>query len=156
MEPNSVMLFAGQGPLINDVKEKVHNLSLDGSVRFLGQRNDVNELYQAFDVFVLPSLYEGLPVVGVEAQASGLLCVLSDDMTKETKIIDSTIFISLDKSPKYWATKIIQKNKNFVRKDVKDEITANNFNIKSEVERLLTKYLELNNIDERVFDNECL
>lgn len=73
-EKNSILLLAGQGPLQEEIKNKVRELGLDDSVRFLGQRNDANELYQAFDVFLLPSLYEGLPVVGVEAQASGLLC----------------------------------------------------------------------------------
>ena len=72
-EKNSILLLAGQGPLQEEIKNKVRELGLDDSVRFLGQRNDANELYQAFDVFLLPSLYEGLPVVGVEAQASGLL-----------------------------------------------------------------------------------
>lgn len=84
-EKNSILLLAGQGPLQEEIKNKVRELGLDDSVRFLGQRNDANELYQAFDVFLLPSLYEGLPVVGVEAQASGLLCFFSDDMTKETR-----------------------------------------------------------------------
>ena len=90
-EKNSILLLAGQGPLQEEIKNKVRELGLDDSVRFLGQRNDANELYQVFDVFLLPSLYEGLPVVGVEAQASGLLCFLSDDMTKETKVLDSTV-----------------------------------------------------------------
>lgn len=94
-EKNSILLLAGQGPLQEEIKNKVRELGLDDSVRFLGQRNDANELYQVFDVFLLPSLYEGLPVVGVEAQASGLLCFLSDDMTKETKVLDSTVFMSL-------------------------------------------------------------
>lgn len=94
-EKNSILLLAGQGPLQEEIKNKVRELGLDDSVGFLGQRNDANELYQAFDVFLLPSLYEGLPVVGVEAQASGLLCFFSDDMTKETKVLDSTVFMSL-------------------------------------------------------------
>lgn len=64
-EKNSILLLAGQGPLQEEIKNKVRELGLDDSVRFLGQRNDANELYQAFDVFLLPSLYEGLPVVGV-------------------------------------------------------------------------------------------
>lgn len=62
-EKNSILLLAGQGPLQEEIKNKVRELGLDDSVRFLGQRNDANELYQAFDVFLLPSLYEGLPVV---------------------------------------------------------------------------------------------
>lgn len=66
-EKNSILLLAGQGPLQEEIKNKVRELGLNDSVRFLGQRNDANELYQVFDVFLLPSLYEGLPVVGVEA-----------------------------------------------------------------------------------------
>ena len=69
---NSLLLLVGQGPLKEEIENKVKELKLNDSVRFLGQRNDANELYQAFDVFCLPSLYEGLPVVGVEAQATGL------------------------------------------------------------------------------------
>lgn len=101
-EKNSILLLAGQGPLQEEIKNKVRELGLDDSVRFLGQRNDANELYQVFDVFLLPSLYEGLPVVGVEAQASGLLCFLSDDMTKETKVLDSTVFMSLSNTAEEW------------------------------------------------------
>ena len=72
-------------------------------VLFMGNRNDVNRLYQAMDVFVLPSRYEGLPVVGVEAQAEGLPCILSDKMTQETKITENVVFISLDEGPRNWA-----------------------------------------------------
>ena len=75
----SILLLAGQGPLVEGIKEKVDKLGLIDNVLFLGQRNDASELYQAFDVFLLPSLYEGLPVVGVEAQAAGNLCYLSND-----------------------------------------------------------------------------
>ena len=60
---NSVLLLVGQGPLMHEIKEKVKKLGLENYVLFLGQRNDTNELYQAMDLFVLPSLYEGLPVV---------------------------------------------------------------------------------------------
>ena len=107
-EKNSILLLAGQGPLQEEIKNKVRELGLDDSVRFLGQRNDANELYQVFDVFLLPSLYEGLPVVGVEAQASGLLCFLSDDMTKETKVLDSTVFMSLSNTAEEWTDEILK------------------------------------------------
>lgn len=106
-EKNSILLLAGQGPLQEEIKNKVRELGLDDSVGFLGQRNDANELYQAFDVFLLPSLYEGLPVVGVEAQASGLLCFFSDDMTKETKVLDSTAFMSLSNTAEEWTGEIL-------------------------------------------------
>ena len=106
---NSILLLVGQGPLMQEMKEKAKNLGLENSVKFLGQRNDINELYQVFDVFCLPSLYEGLPVVGIEAQATGLLCVLSDDMTKETKVLNETEFLSLKQSASVWAKIILNK-----------------------------------------------
>lgn len=142
---NSVLLLAGQGPLMDDVKDKVKELNLEDSVKFLGQRNDANELYQAFDVFLLPSLYEGLPVVGVEAQASGLLCYLSDDMTKETKVLDITKFMSLNNTPKEWANNILDDVKKYKRIDTSKEMTAKNFNIKEEAKKLEEYYLNIYN-----------
>ena len=121
-EKNSILLLAGQGPLMEEIKKKVKELNLENNVMFLGQRNDANELYQAFDVFLLPSLYEGLPVVGVEAQASGVLCLFSNDMTKETKVLDSTIFIGLEKSSNEWANTLLNLLKNYNRKDTRKEI----------------------------------
>ena len=142
---NSILLLAGQGPLMEDIKNKVKELNLDDNVKFLGQRNDANELYQAFDVFLLPSLYEGLPVVGVEAQAAGLLCYLSDDMTKETKVLDITKFMSLNNPPKEWADNILDDVKKYKRIDTSKEMTAKNFNIKEEAKKLEEYYLNLYN-----------
>ena len=142
---NSILLLAGQGPLMEDIKNKVKELNLDDNVKFLGQRSDANELYQAFDVFLLPSLYEGLPVVGVEAQAAGLLCYLSDDMTKETKVLDITKFMSLNNTPKEWADNILDDVKKYKRIDTSKEMTAKNFNIKEEAKKLEEYYLNLYN-----------
>ena len=137
---NSILLLVGQGPLMEEMKEKVKTLGIEDSVKFLGQRNDVNELYQAFDVFCLPSLYEGLPVVGVEAQATGLLCIFSDDMTKETKVLDTTEFLSLNQSVEEWANDIVKKQSKYKRKDVKNIIADNNFDIIFESKKLENKY----------------
>lgn len=138
---NSILLLAGQGPLMNEIKDKVKTLGLENNVMFLGQRNDINELYQVFDVFCLPSLYEGLPVVGVEAQATGLLCVFSDDMTKETKVIESTKFLSLDLNAKEWFSILLKKLDNFKRKDTKEEIRKNGFDIHKECKMMEKYYL---------------
>ena len=138
---NSILLLAGQGPLMEEMKEKVKILGIEDSVKFLGQRNDINELYQAFDVFCLPSLYEGLPVVGVEAQATGLLCIFSDDMTKEIKVLDTTEFLSLKQSAEEWTYTILKKSKSFKRKDTQKEITDKNFNIKNEIKKLEREYM---------------
>ncbi len=142
---NSILLLVGQGPLMEEIKNKVKELKLNDSVRFLGQRNDVNELYQAFDVFCLPSLYEGLPVVGVEAQASGLLCILSNAMTKETKVLDITKFMSLNNTPRKWADSILDDVKRYKRIDTSKEMTSKNFNIKEEAKKLEKYYLNLYN-----------
>lgn len=140
---NSILLLAGQGPLIEEIKMKVEILGLEKCVKFLGQRNDINELYQAFDVFCLPSLYEGLPVVGVEAQATGLLCILSDDMTKETKVLETTEFLSLSLEAKKWSDTVLKKFKTFERKNNIAEISEKNFNINNESGKLVHKYYEL-------------
>ena len=133
---NAILLLVGQGPLVDEIKEKVKDLGLKNNVKFLGQRKDANELYQAMDIFCLPSLYEGLPVVGVEAQANGLLCILSDEMTKETKILKSTKFLSINESPKTWADVIFKEYKGFKRKDVLNEIKENGFDITTEAKKL--------------------
>lgn len=140
---NTILLLAGDGPLKEEIQNKVKKIGLEKNVQFLGQRNDANELYQAMDAFVLPSLYEGLPVVGVEAQAAGLPCFLSTDMTKETKVLDSTQFISLTHDTKYWADKILKEVKTFERKDSSREITDNNFNIKKEIRKIEKQYQQL-------------
>ena len=140
---NAFLLLAGQGPLQDEIKNKVNELGLNDKVKFLGQVNDAYKLYQAFDIFLLPSLYEGLPVVGIEAQATGLLCELSSDMTKETKVLDTTRFISLERTPEEWAKTILEDYSKFKRHDTTEEITKNNFNIKKEASKLEDKYDEL-------------
>lgn len=142
---SAILLLAGQGPLQEELKNKVYELGLASKVKFLGQINDTYKLYQALDIFVLPSLYEGLPVVGVEAQATGLLCELSNDITKETKVLNTTRFISLNISVEEWAKIILDDYSKFKRHDTTSEITKNNFNIKTETKKLEEKYEKLLN-----------
>ena len=139
----SILLLAGDGPLLEDIKEKVNKLNLSDSVRFLGIRNDINELMKGTDIFLLPSLYEGLPVVGVEAQAAGVLCILSKNITKEIKIIETTKFIDISDSSKEIAEFILDEYKNFKRIDTKQEIIKAKFEIKTETKKLQNEYIEL-------------
>lgn len=145
---NSVLLLAGQGPLQEEIKNKINELNLNNKVKFLGQIDDTYRLYQAIDIFVLPSLYEGLPVVGVEAQATGNLCIFSNDMTKETKILESTVFLSLSQSAEEWAKIIIEKQKSYKKQNTTEEITENNFNIKIESKKIAEYYLNSMNSKE--------
>ena len=92
---NAKLVLVGQGPLEEEIKEKVKSLNLEKDVVFLGQRNDTNKLYSVFDVFCLPSLYEGLPVVGVEAQTNGVYCVFSEYITKEIMISDDAEYVEI-------------------------------------------------------------
>lgn len=140
---NSILLLVGQGPLKDTITEKVNQLGLSDYVLFLGQRNDTNKLYQAMDVFVLPSLYEGLPVVGIEAQASGLLCLLSDEMTKETKVLGTTKFKSINKPALDWANDILNNYKEYSRENQKENMTKNGFDIEVEGKKLEEEYIRL-------------
>jgi glycosyltransferase EpsF len=139
--PNSVLILVGIGELTDAIKAKVSELGLKDCVKFLGVRTDVDKLYQAMDVFVLPSHYEGLPVVGVEAQASGLPCVFSDAMTAETKMTETTQMFSLSLSAKDWASKVI-KAAGTPRRDTSSEIRKAGFDIANEGKKLEEFYLK--------------
>ena len=142
---DSKLILIGQGNLKENIIEKIKYLGLQDYIIFTGQTTNVSDYYNAMDIFVLPSLYEGLPVVGIEAQANGLLCEFSTDMTKETKVLNTTKFISLKETAKKWAKIILEDYKNFKRKDTFDEMTQNNFNIIEEAKKLEKYYINLNN-----------
>ena len=142
---DSKLILIGQGNLKENIIEKIKYLGLQDYVIFTGQTTNVSDYYNAMDIFVLPSLYEGLPVVGIEAQANGLLCEFSTDMTKETKVLNTTKFISLKETAKKWAEIILEDYKNFKRKNSFEEMTQNNFNIIEEAKKLEKYYINLNN-----------
>lgn len=139
INPNAVLILAGEGELQEDIKKKVKSLGLEESVKFLGVRNDVHRLYQAMDVFVLPSRYEGLPVVGVEAQAAGLPCVFSTAMTKETKMLDSTVMLSLSGYASEWAGAVLNYT-DFKRIDMSEQIRDKGFDIVKESNKFINYY----------------
>jgi glycosyltransferase involved in cell wall biosynthesis len=114
----SVLLLAGTGIELDEIKNLVRKKGLEGAVRFLGWRSDTNRLYQAMDMFLLPSRFEGLPIVGVEAQYTKLPCVFSDAITREANIQDHCYFFSLSETPEKWADFILE-HKNCSRDDVK-------------------------------------
>ena len=144
-EKDAVLIFVGEGELEENIKNKVQLLNISDKVKFLGVRANVNEILQAMDAFLLPSLYEGFPVVGIEAQASGLLCFFSDNVTHLSKMLDTTTFISLETKASDWAEIIINKLKDYKRKDCYNEIRNNSFEIHNEAKKLEEMYLELLN-----------
>ncbi|MDD6478707.1 MAG: glycosyltransferase family 1 protein [Oscillospiraceae bacterium] len=116
-EKNAVLLLVGNGEKEDLIKRQVSELGISEQVLFLANRSDVNELYGAMDVFVLPSHFEGIPVVGIEAQFSGLACVFSDKVPNEVAFTDNCSFVSLDASAGSWAEQILSF-KNFERASI--------------------------------------
>ena len=102
--PNTKLLLIGTGPLEEKIRAQVKKLNLEDSVLFLGQRNDTNKLYSVMDIFCLPSLYEGLPVAGIEAQAAGLPCVYSDKVTIEADAANNAYYASIKNIYSYLQT----------------------------------------------------
>ena len=88
-------MIVGKGPLENELKEKVSNLGINNKVYFLGNRKDIERIYQGMDVFVLPSLFEGLGIVAIEAQVSGLPVIASTGVAKEANITNNIRNIDL-------------------------------------------------------------
>ena len=103
----SHLLLIGKGEDENKIREKIHVLHLDDDVSLLIDRNDVDQLYQAMDMFVMPSLFEGLPVVGVEAQANGLPCIFSKKISNEVILSDQAQMLALDAGIEGWANTIL-------------------------------------------------
>ena len=96
IKPNFKIILVGTGPLFHDIKEKAINLNINENIIFTGVSNEIPELMQVFDVFIMPSLFEGLPVTGIEAQASGLPCLFSDRITPEVCLTNNAKMLSLD------------------------------------------------------------
>lgn len=137
---NSVLLLAGQGPLEARIKEQVEELKITNSVVFLGQREDVADLYQAFDVFMLPSLYEGLGIVLIEAQCAGIPAFASTEVPEIAKVSNILDFIDLNTSKEMWADIILQSIKGYERKDYLKDCQKCGYDIKIEVKKLENKY----------------
>lgn len=136
----AVLLLIGEGPLESEVRNYVESLNIKNNVIFYGTSDKVNELFQAMDVFILPSHFEGLPIAGVEAQASGLPVILSDQITEETKLIEQVEFLPIvEESITEWADSIL-KYKDIPRRDTYLELNKKGFSIQYTINTLLNLY----------------
>lgn len=141
-----ILLLVGEGELQVDIKRQVKELGLSEKVYFLGVRKDVNNLLQAMDIFVLPSLFEGLPVVAVEAQAMGIYCILSDIITKEVGISDRIMYLNINESAERWAEVIINNEYEIPTEEqyahIKKRFVERRYEIKSATKYLYNLYTE--------------
>ncbi len=127
-EPRSVLLLVGDGELKEQIVKKIEQLHLENDVLLLGVRSDVSCLLAAMDVFLFPSRWEGLPTSVVEAQAAGLPCFISDNVTKEVGITELVHYLPIDDGYEKWFEEI--QRADLARKNVTEYIRKAGFDIK--------------------------
>ncbi len=138
---NTVLIMLGDGPDENELKRYAQKNGIRDKVMFLGLRNDVKELLQVMDCFLLPSRYEGLPVTLIEAQASGLPCFISDVVASEADIVPEIVFRkNISDTPVSWAETILSCHNGFCRQDTSQIISEHGYDVVSEVKKLEREY----------------
>ncbi|MDD3224289.1 MAG: glycosyltransferase [Clostridium sp.] len=138
--PEAYLIMLGTGKLQGKIKQKVHDFNLDKDVIFLDVRPDVNRFLNAADCYIMPSLYEGLPVAAVEAECAGLPCVLSDNITKEVALTGKVKFLSLLDSYDTWCKALLEYRYE-KRSDCASEIIKNGYDVEKVAHDLQEFYL---------------
>lgn len=133
------LMIVGEGFMRSRLQETVSDLALDGAVIFTGAVHNVHEYYSAFDAFVMPSLFEGLGLVVIEAQAAGLKSFVSDTVTRQTNISGSVTFISLD-NPDSWVDNLISSSEQYSREIIANKVRGSEFDSKVMVARMQEVY----------------
>lgn len=140
--PNSILLLVGDGELRSQIEDKITQKHLESAVIMTGVQPDVWNYYQAMDVFLMPSLYEGMPVSLVEAQTAGLPCCVSANVPRETAITDLVQFRSLEDDIERWATWIIAQAQTR-RQNIHDAICTAGYDISTTAQWLEDFYMKV-------------
>ena len=144
-ESRARLVIAGDGPDLTDLEVKAVELGVDRDVLFLGVRDDVPRLMQAFDLFVMPSRFEGLGMAALEAQASGLPCILTDAVPREAAQTEDVLFLPPE-DPDLWAEKMLdtlQESERRIRPDNVQLITDAGYGISTAADRLAEHFAQL-------------
>lgn len=139
MEPKAKLLLIGDGDLKEAMMAKIRQFHMEDAVSYLGRREDILQFYNAMDCFLLPSLYEGLPIVGIEAESTGLPVFFSAEIPRESGACDDlSYFIELNKSPREWAEKILKETSKHIsqRRQRTEDVKAAGFDSAEEARRL--------------------
>lgn len=139
--PKAMLIFCGNGELFDKVKTKAIDLKINESVLFLGDVDNIQNIYQAFDLFLFPSLYEGLPFALIEAQAAGIPCLISDTISDQIRITNKVMSESLSSSVKQWAEDLV-KISEIKKSNSRSDIEASGYSMKN-YKQILMKYLNL-------------
>lgn len=142
-DPTAKLLLVGVGELQNKIQKLSSSLQIDKSIIFAGKQIRTEDYYSAFDIFLMPSLYEGLPIVGVEAQCEGLECLFSDQIDKQILITDRAKMLSLNDSPEVWVDAILS-SQNTNRLKYPAEILKSGYSLTDTI-KALEKIYEVNN-----------
>lgn len=137
---DALLFLLGDGGDRPAMEERCRQLGIGDSVRFMGNRKDAERFYQAMDFFLLPSFFEGLPGVLVEAQAAGLRCMVSDTVTREAKATDLVTYMSIEESPARWAEEIL-KQADYDRRDTAQELREAGFDVRTQAQGYRRFYL---------------
>lgn len=139
-----ILCLIGDGELKEEMVKKIDELGIKKQVAYLGRREDIQQFYNAMDCFLLPSLYEGLPVVGLEAESCGLPMFFSTEVTREANACELGHFVGLDESIDVWAEKIIKacKENMPIRRSHAKEVCDAGFDSASEAIRLQNYYFK--------------
>lgn len=144
-DPNTVLVLCGEGRLEDKIRKQANEMGLADSVIFLGVREDTNRIYQAYDLFLFPSLWEGLPLTGIEAQTAGLPILMSDVITPEMIITGNVTMYSLKNSAEQWADQALQILEKHQRTDCRSQVVKAGFDIQETADWLQEFYKEKNN-----------
>lgn len=137
---DAILILLGDGPDKEKMEQKCEELGIRDKVLFEGNQRHPEEYYQAFDFFLLPSFYEGLPGVLVEAQAAGLFCLASDTITTEAKATDLVTYLSTEQPAEKWAEAILSHT-DYERKDIYQKMVTSGFDVKTQAEGYRNFYL---------------
>lgn len=142
LHPQLKLVLVGEGPQMDEIRNMVVQNRIVDKIIFVGVREDVYKFYSAFDLFVLPSLFEGLVVVGIEAQINGCQAIFSEKVPEEVNISGNAEFLPLDKNK--WIKQIDEIiHEHHIREKAKFDVEETGYDIHQEAAKLQKKYLEL-------------
>ena len=140
-EPDARLLLVGEGKLEDEIKSKVHELKIEDKVVFAGVQSNVRAYLSAMDLFVFPSLFEGMPNTVIEAQANGLSCIVSDTITKEANITGHVFYLGLEDTFDFWVDNVLQ-HRNAIRFDAHNILLEQGYDILSVSRRFIDLFEE--------------
>jgi glycosyltransferase involved in cell wall biosynthesis len=141
--PDSALILVGDGEKLASLRKQASDAGLAENVHFVGERDNVPEYLMAMDLLIFPSFREGMPNVVIEAQATGLHCLVSDRVTREVAVTDLVEFLDIDAPPKVWADRALSFTKSFEREDKIDELRAKGYDIADSAKFLENCYLKV-------------